>query len=207
MQLQSLFIPLAAVATFAGVYVLAPGGQPAAPAVSVAQTTAHPAAAAVKPGNPLAPAEKGLVECSRPDDARKTCQALATYSALGGSRYAVTAVMLVSETGPVTLETNNVVEVKSGLVCGRMTRRHLAAGRLRLAGRTLQNDLAVRIRVAMQRSLAGVMDKEICSSYLATGTELTEVGTINGLHLPSLRQRVKWIRLDDGYTVGTERGS
>jgi hypothetical protein len=62
---------------------------------------------------------------------------------------------------------------------------------------------AAPVLAAFQRSLAGLMNKEICTTYMASDAGLTGVGTINGVHLPSLRQPVKWVRLDGGYTIGS----
>src|SRR4051812_34677615 len=101
--LQTLAIPAAALATFAGVYAIAPGRSGATPAQAQVQPapratsapgarTGGPAhAATLAPADPLAPAASGQLQCYRPDDRMRTCQSIATYEPIGGNRYSETA--------------------------------------------------------------------------------------------------------------------
>jgi hypothetical protein len=72
---------------------------------------------ALDPPNPLEPALAGRVQCYEPNEAKKTCRALASYLRTGGPRYPNTALVLIAAT--VTLETTTPVEVKAGAVCPR----------------------------------------------------------------------------------------
>src|SRR4051794_13873899 len=66
--------------------------------------------------NPVAMAEKGQLQCYRPDVQKKTCQAIASYPRTGPGAYDNKALIPVSANA--TLETHTPVVIKSGAVCG-----------------------------------------------------------------------------------------
>lgn len=152
-------------------------------------------------GDVLAPARAGLVQCYEPNELRKTCQSIAAYRQIQGARYVNQATVAVSPNGPVTLETVTEVVIRNDAVCGSIKSDEIAGGTLRMAGRPLDEDSARPLLERVRQSMAPLIGKEICTAYSPfKGALVTDV-TIDGLAMPNGRQRVKWIKATDGYTV------
>lgn len=197
---QALGIAAASAAMFAGVYALAPGkGSDASPAGAI------PAGAKSDEGgpvaNPLEPAERGLIECTKPNEGRKTCRAMAVYKPLGGGRYRDTTVMLVANEGPALLEIEQAATVRDGTVCWRPTSATFTRGKLIVAGRRIDSRRAAPVLAAASKSVAGILNKELCSRYSSSFGDLTAKAFIDGVPRPELDSRIKWVGPDDGYTV------
>jgi hypothetical protein len=202
--LQSLVIPAAAVATFAGVYAVAPVARSEAPPIPGARAASAATMAALATGknsDPLASAARGLVECYTPDDQRKTCRVIASYTALGGGRYDSSSLMLVSPQGPITLEINAPLVVKSGQACGTIQRRQLEAASVRVAGRLVDRATTDRIWAAVEQSLEPMINREVCTAYTSSASGMTATNIVDGRWLVDDEQQVKWIRPRDGYRV------
>ena len=153
-------------------------------------------------GNPIGPAADGHMQCYKPNEQTKTCQSIAGYRALGDGRYENVATILLSPKGPVTFESSTIVEIKSGAVCGPVSANDIAKGKLRVAGRLLTDDQAAPILARITQAMAPTFDKEICTTYQASGSDLIAKGVIKGFDRPVPDQPVKWISPNDGYTVG-----
>lgn len=151
--------------------------------------------------NPLAPAMAGQLECTRPDDQKKTCRSIASYRLVEGSTYSNTATILISPDGPVTFEGTSPVTVKAGAVCGTMKPEDVASGKLRVAGTLLDDAQASPALARMVTALSGIMNKEICVIYQPSPEGLLEKATIEGVYQANQDQVVEWVQPDAGYVV------
>lgn len=201
---QTSLIAGAIVATFTGAYWLTPAAQSEEAPVA-AEAKAKPAgakpAAAKRHANPLEPAERGFIECGRPNDARKTCQSMSTYEALGQGRYTDTTVALISNDGPTLIQLTVPATLKSGMVCVKMRPSLYAKSKLIVGDRPLSSREAAPILAAISRLPETFPNKEVCTSYFSSFGEVAAKAVIDGVPKPGLSKRVKWVRPNDGYTV------
>ncbi len=160
------------------------------------------ATSATEDSQPLAKADKGFAQCYEPDDDAKTCQSIATYKKTTDGNWENTALVLISHTQPVTLETVSLVSVKNGAVCGYVRADDVMKGTLRFSGQPLPSEKAAAVLPKIAESMASVFDKEICTRYLPgpDGLLVTKA-TIEGGKPEIPEQRVKWVLPSDGYTV------
>ena len=149
--------------------------------------------------NPLALAEKGELQCYRPDVQKKTCQSIASYQLTGAGTYDNKAVVAVSN--EATLETHTPVAVKSDAVCGYIRADDMRAGTLRLGGQVVTPDRAKPVLERIAQSVASFANKEICTRYKPSGADFTAKVSIAGAYQPDQDVTVKWILPSDGYTV------
>ena len=151
--------------------------------------------------NPLAPALAGKLECTKPDDQRKTCRSIAAYTHLDGPNYSANASILISPQGPVILLTKSPAVVKSDAVCGMLRRDDLTRGQLQVRDRRLSAAEAAPILERIATLMAPIIGKEICVTYGSSAQGIIEHGTIDGVPQPKGDQPVKWINPTDGYVV------
>ena len=165
----------------------------------LALTAATTAAGAAS--DPLAPAMAGMLECTRPDDEKKTCLSIASYRLVEGSTYSVTSAMLISPKGPMIFEATSPATLNAGSVCGVMKPEDITSGRIRVAGKLLGHAQAAPILARMATGLSGMMNKEICVTYERSGEGLVEKTVIDGLYQSDKDQVVEWVQPDAGYVV------
>ena len=151
--------------------------------------------------NPLAPAVAGQLECTRPDDQKKTCRSIASYRLVEGATYSSTAAILISPDGPVIFEATSPVRVKAGEVCGVMKPEDVTSGKLRVAGTVLDDAQAAPALARMVTALSSIMNKEICVTYQSSAGGLVEKATIDGVYQANQDQAVEWVEPDAGYVV------
>jgi hypothetical protein len=164
--------------------------------VILAATAAPDAAIA----NPLAPGLAGQLECSKPNEQKKTCRSLASYQRVG-TGYSNSAIILISPNGPVTMEITAPVTMKGNAYCGIMRAEQLNAARIRVAGQVLGEEQAAPIHAAILAAFAPMMGKEICDTHQVTPTGLIEKATIDGVYEPKADVPIKWVAPGDGYSV------
>jgi len=169
--------------------------------VSVIVAIGVGAAPAASPGNPLAMAEKGYLQCYRPDVQNKTCQSIASYRRTGPGTYDNKAVLPISSDGPTTLETHTPVVVRNGAVCGQIRARDFMAGTLRVDGSAVPPEEAKPVLEAMAQAVRPFANKEICTRYEPSAGDLTAKITIAGKYQADQDEPVKWITDAEGYTV------
>lgn len=149
--------------------------------------------------NPLANAEKSLLQCYRPNVQDKTCQSIASYRRTGPGTYDNKALVPVS--GDVTLETHTPVVIKGEAVCGSVRREDILQGTLRAGNQIIPAEKAKPILDRIAQAMAPLFDKEICTTYEKAGADFTAKASIDGHYSPDLDQTVKWIGPAEGYTV------
>ena len=151
------------------------------------------------PANPVALAEKGQLQCYRPDVRKKTCQAIASYRRTGPGTYDNKA--LVPLSANATLETHTPVVIKAGAVCGYVRSQDTLAGTLRIDGSIAEPEKAKPILERVAQAMTPMAEKEICTKYEPSGTALTAKIFIGGTYRPDQDEAVKWIKPAEGYTV------
>jgi len=151
--------------------------------------------------DPLAPAMAGLLECTRPDDQKKTCLSIASYRLVEGSTYSNTVAMVISPNGPMIFEATSPATLKEGSVCGVMKPEDITSGRIRVAGKLLDHAHASPILARMATALGSMMNKEICVTYERSAGGLVEKTVIDGLYQSDKDQVVEWVQPDAGYVV------
>jgi hypothetical protein len=167
--------------------------------ISVFLAAALGAPSVASPANPLALADEGQLQCYRPDVQNKTCQAIATYRRTGPESYDNIALIPLSPNA--TLETHAPVVVKDGAVCGFVKGQDVLEGRLRVDGADVELAKAKLILERVAQAMAPMADKEICTKYPASGTNLTAKISIGGIYRPDQDVSVIWITPAAGYTV------
>ena len=158
-------------------------------------------ASAAQNNQPLAMADQGYVQCYEPDDQAKICQSIAAYKKTGEDRWDNTALVLLSPTKPITLETVTQVLVKNGAVCGYVRADDMLKGTLLFAGQPLPSEKAAAVLPKIVEGMAALFDKEICTRYEQGPDGLVAKATISGGKQEIPSQRIRWIRPTDGYTV------
>ena len=148
---------------------------------------------------PLVNAEMGMLQCYRPDDAQKTCQSIASYRKTGPGTYDNGAEIAASD--GVTLETHTPVVIKGDAVCGTIRRQDILAGTIRVGGEPLDAKSAKPLLARIAQAIASVTTAEICTRYEPTDTGFTAKIFFAGAYQPGRDETVKWIRVDEGYTV------
>ena len=149
----------------------------------------------------LAPALAGLLECTRPDDQKKTCLSIASYRLVEGSTYSSTGALLISPNGPMIFETTSSATLNAGSICGVMTPEEISSGRIRVVGKLLDHAHAAPILARMVTALSGMMNKEICVTYERSAEGLVENTVVDGQYLADQDQVVEWVHSDAGYVV------
>jgi len=154
--------------------------------------------------DPLAPARHGKLQCYAPDIAAKTCHAIAGYVLQTDGSYLNTAHVLVDSDQGIALEAVSVVWVKGGAVCGLLSSADTLAGKVSIDGVPLPADQAAPILGQINAGYAaiGMLDKEVCTTYVPEGDHLRAEVTVDGVAQPEFNQPVIWISPADGYRLG-----
>lgn len=167
--------------------------------LSVFVAAAFGASSAASSANPLVLAEKGEIQCYRPEVQKKTCQSIASYRRTGPGTYDNTALIPVG--ADATLETHTPVVIKEGAVCGFIRGQDAIEGTLRVKGQVLDPEKAKPILERIAQAMAPMADKEICTTYEPSGADYMAKISIGGSYQSGQDEAVKWISPSDGYTV------
>lgn len=152
--------------------------------------------------DPMEPARRGMLQCHVPDDVKKTCRSLASYTAKPDGSWVNDSTLLIAPQGPVTLRTSGIVRVKNGAICGTLTTKQIDKAQIYFADTLLPPGRAYPILDRIEDAMAPVIGKEICSNYTPDGTGLFDVtATIDGAPRPEAAQKVRWVSPGDGYKV------
>lgn len=151
----------------------------------------------------LVEASKGKILCVLPDDARKTCAAIARYTARGRGAWQETTELLLMPGQPISLETSMLMRQNGNALCTTMSPAFVENGTVRFAGTPLpparQSDALARI----SEQLTPLMGKKVCDSFLLSEGKLIRHTEFNGAPAPTLNNDgpVAWVAADAGYAV------
>ena len=151
--------------------------------------------------SPIGPAAQGQLQCYTPDVARKTCQSLAAYK--GGANGAIDniAIVLISQSPPISMTTVSPVVIKANQVCGSIRPQDIDAASFTLSDRPADSAQTATLRQQMQSAMKDFFGHEICTAYVPAGGSLLAKVTVDGASRPTMDQRVIWVSPADGYRV------
>lgn len=150
---------------------------------------------------PLEPAAEGKMQCYVPNLERKTCASLALYKLNPDGTYANTAIVLLNKAPVVLMETVTPVRIVSGAVCGTIQAEDIAKARLTVNGQVLTAEQAAPALAQVSAAMATIEGRDICTTYIDNGLNLTAKSTIDGVAQPAMDQAVKWVDPKEGYAV------
>ena len=151
--------------------------------------------------DPLAQARAGALQCYKPDQAKKTCLALAGYVFRDDGSITNNADTLLSPQPLLTMRTSSIVTIKNDAVCGVMRQEDIERADLLLNGKPLPADQAASVRAQIIPMLEKQFGVEICTSYAGSGDMVTANVTVNGKPEPGYTQNVLWVKPGAGYHV------
>lgn len=151
--------------------------------------------------DPLARARRGLIECTQPDEAAKTCRSIARYTLNRDGTYQTVAEVLLGREPPVTFETTAQSSLEGPWVCGRFEEAAVRGGKLRVNGSVVPEEQAAPAREKLVAAMAAMFGRKICVSYHASGAGFIERGRIEGNGEPMPDSYVMWVAPDAGYRV------
>lgn len=151
--------------------------------------------------DPFAPALKGKVQCYAPNPQRKTCQSIGGYARTPGGDYQNTAIVLLSPSPVIVMETVAPVTARRGAICGVLTRRDVATTRFLVDGQPADAAQAERLHAAVAQAEASMFNHEICTAEaVVNGTPMAQV-SVDGTRNPALDQPMIWVSPGDGFKV------
>lgn len=150
---------------------------------------------------PIAPAQRGQVQCYQPDAARRICRSIGAYEAGPDGKIANTAWVLVNEAPAIVMKTIAPVEIKDGRTCGRLTAELVDASSFTLAGAETDAARTDQFRGVVKDMLGQLFGREVCVGYVADGSGLIGQGFVDGVRMPAMDQRVVWLPPGHGYRV------
>jgi hypothetical protein len=151
--------------------------------------------------DPLSEARDGKLQCYRPDAARKTCAALASYAFDSSGAISNTAEVLLAPQPVLTMRTVSPVTVKGEAVCGFTRKEDIDNAVFTLNGAALPDEQAAGVRAQILGAMQAMMGKEICTTYVPAGDRLSAQVTLDGVAAPNFSQQVVWVKPEDGYKV------
>jgi len=151
--------------------------------------------------DPLVPLKAGMAQCSAPNDAKKTCRSLTTFTAKPDGSYVTDTKLFISPIGPITFETNSIVHIKDGAICGTATTKTIDKARLFEGANPMPDSRKWIVLDRIEDAMTPILGKEVCTSFTAgeNGAYLAHA-TIGGVARPET-QTVRWVNPGDGYTV------
>ena len=149
----------------------------------------------------MAQVKSNKVLCSNPDEATKTCSAIASYILAKNGILTETAEILISPDQPITLEMSSVVSVDGAVNCGALTLPEMQKGRLRLNGRLLPPDRNEAALSRLLERLAPMAGRKSCEELRIKSGQLFKFGQVDRIDLKLPEKPVKWVSLDEGFRV------
>ncbi len=142
----------------------------------------------------------GQAQCYSPDVARKACVSMASYERVDG-RIVNRAVVLLGKSPAVTMETAGTVTISNGAICGAVTERDIRAAKLVADGNPVDPQAAASVLERMVGAMSAVLNKQICTTYVADGDMLLGKVKIEGAAQAEPDEHVRWVSLADGFSV------
>jgi hypothetical protein len=148
----------------------------------------------------LAPARQGMLRCTSPDPAQKTCSALTqfTFRPDGSFDADVTGVG-----GPAGIQVQYRVAGKlvDGAACFTHRANTLAEARFTKPGARLAPSLQDTLRAQLGAGLALLNGKQRCYRDRVEAGQLVSRTTLDGIAHPDLDRPVRWVSPDEAYKV------
>lgn len=195
MSLLALVLAAAVAATPPVVPPPLPAPAPA-PALIVAAPPAPPPAPVA---SPLAPAKLGRLMCYSPDQALKTCGAMAAYGFPTDGKILNRAQVVVTPNPYTVMTTLTAVTVRGPAVCGRM--EGAAEATFTIDGKPADEATTADLRGQIAGAFTAFEGVEVCTTYVPFREGFMANVSIGGAPRPDMNQPVIWVELNDGYVV------
>jgi hypothetical protein len=172
-----------------------------APAPAPVPVVAAPPAPPPAPvASPLAPAKLGKLMCYSPDQALKTCGAMAAYGFPTDGKILNRAQLVVTPSPYIVMTTLTPVTVRGSAVCGRM--QGAAEATFTIDGKPADEATTADLRGQIARAFTAYDGVEVCTTYVPFREGFMANVAIGGAPRPDMNQPVIWVELNDGYVVG-----
>jgi hypothetical protein len=199
---MSLIALVLAVAAVAATPPVVPPPLPAPAPVVAAPAPARPAPPPppAPVTSPLAPAKLGKLMCYSPDQALRTCGAMAAYGFPTDGRILNRAQVVVTPTPYIVMTTLTAVTQRGPAVCGRM--EGAAEATFTIDGKPADEATTADLRGQIARAFTAYDGVEVCTTYVPFREGFMANVAIGGAPRPDMNQPVIWVELNDGYVVG-----
>lgn len=150
--------------------------------------------------DPLAPARQGMVRCTAPDRARKSCAALTRFILKPDGSFDAE---VTGEGGPAGIQVAYRMPgtIADGAVCFTHRTDTLAEARFTKPGARLAQSLQDTLRGQLAAAMAPLAGRQRCYRDHNVGGSLVSRTTLDGVAHPELDRPVAWVRAEDGYKV------
>jgi hypothetical protein len=142
-----------------------------------------------------------MLQCHEPDVAKHSCRSLAGYLKRADGNFDNRAVVMLSASPFVVMETVTPVEIDAGAVCGAIRKQDIDVATLSVDGKKLDEPYAANLRARIAAGLAPIMDHRICTTYQPDGSQFIAKAIIEGTTLPATEQKMIWVAPDAGFKV------
>src|SRR5262245_7143860 len=153
------------------------------------------------PADWLSQAQAGRLACAAPNAAKKSCISLARYSLSKNGTVEESAETLIPLQPPLTFTTKKTFRIRSGSACGIFTQKDIDSAVFFREGRPVQGRKVEQVREVLNNAFLDYVDREICMSFVPSGSSFEARVSVGGLDYPHLSQPVIWVRPTDGFTV------
>jgi hypothetical protein len=158
-------------------------------------------AAAADPADPLAPAMAGKVQCYAPDTQRKSCASIGSFVRNPDGRIDNRTIARLAPSPLIVVDTTAPVTIKGGAVCGPFTANDIETAQFTIDGKAANERQVASIKDAMRKTMASLLDHEICTTLAPDGNALKAMVSVDGKRSPDLDQPMIWVSPQDGYHV------
>jgi hypothetical protein len=169
--------------------------------LSLLAFTAWLPAHATSLAGPLTPASHGQFQCFGPDNAKRTCQSLASFAVDSQGRIQNTVHVLISQKPPVVMTTITPVIIRGQEVCGPVRPQDIDAATFTQDYKPATAQMAATFQAVIKASMALAFGKVVCTTYIPYGDTLATKVTIDGQPQPGPVQKLIWVSPIAGYTV------
>jgi hypothetical protein len=158
---------------------------------------ASPALAA--DADPLAPGRAGKVQCFTPDVKAKTCRQIVSFTFGPGGAIVTHASTALNEN--VVMHHGGPVTIRAGAVCRRLAANDLDQASFSLGGKPASSADTAALRVEVKTEYAGMIGKELCTSYRPAGRFFAASLAMDGVLQTDVTDTVLWVNPKDGYKL------
>lgn len=147
--------------------------------------------------------DAGKMLCSNPDEASKTCSAIASYARTPDGSFIETTQLVLPAAQPLTLQLSARAEIKGSLVCGVLSEADLKNGVVRIDGAALPADQNAAALNKLAERLRPMVDRQICEELRVEDGRLMKYGQAERVDIKLPGKPVRWISRADGYRVAS----
>lgn len=159
------------------------------------------AAAQASDGDALAPARQGMLRCTAPDRAHKTCASLTRFTIHSDGGFEAEVTGMASRPAQISIRYVMPGTVENGALCFVHTGGALGEATFTKPGAKLAPSLQETLRAQMSAGMAALNGKKRCYRDRIVDGTLVSATTLDGLAHPELDRPVLWVSPEDGYRV------